>query len=297
MASLDVFEGPLENEGPFDLASEFNHALAICLNAVYANQVVVTSQESIATEQFMFKASLAHHAAQSSYICVAEALFGETGKMFRNLLTGMCLAFDDAKVIYEHKMPKSFKLMTEPDDQMTIFPNATPVEKSWEKLLDSGVVEALSEALDARHSIKLINVNDLTKAIREFQNAVDKIHSEMGKVKQAAFHAEKNFLALQMKMVPMEFAQGGFPVASSYQDSGKILLKKFPGLSEQVKFPCRCISFSVNSVHNVIMHLNDAPGHGTVNAKTGKYKEDAWTREQIADWTETLDVNLEMKED
>lgn len=56
----------------------------------------------------------------------------------------------------------------------------------------------------------------------------------------------------------------------------------FPALNETVKdSPCGCSGFAVNKISTIIMHLND------------KCK---WTREDIADWLESLDIDIGMKD-
>jgi hypothetical protein len=63
----------------------------------------------------------------------------------------------------------------------------------------------------------------------------------------------------------------------SYADSGRILAALMPDIHATVKYPCACSGILNNSVHDVIIHLNDT---------------DRWTRERIADWLDTLDLNL-----
>lgn len=54
---------------------------------------------------------------------------------------------------------------------------------------------------------------------------------------------------------------------------------KLPGVNETVKYPCKC--GVAGRLWDVIQHLND--------------KHNEWTRERIADWVESLDVDTEFK--
>jgi hypothetical protein len=67
------------------------------------------------------------------------------------------------------------------------------------------------------------------------------------------------------------------------------LLRVMPGLRASVPFPCSCgkTAPAKNSVQAVIIHLNDRH-HPT----KGALKDDPWSRERIAQWTEELDVDL-----
>ena len=62
--------------------------------------------------------------------------------------------------------------------------------------------------------------------------------------------------------------------------------KSLPGIFEQVKMPCTCYNGDeegnepVAPIRDIIMHLND---------------QHKWPREEIADWLETLDVDLAFK--
>jgi hypothetical protein len=74
------------------------------------------------------------------------------------------------------------------------------------------------------------------------------------------------------------------PHGESYSDSGRILTELMPDIDKPVAYPCkgttchpRDVGESRSAVRSAIMVLND----------TCK-----WTREQIADWIETLDLDL-----
>lgn len=63
----------------------------------------------------------------------------------------------------------------------------------------------------------------------------------------------------------------------SYGNSGTILGKLMPDIRSSVAYPCLCHRHETAAVTTVVIHLND-------NCK--------WTRERIADWLDTLDLNL-----
>jgi hypothetical protein len=67
------------------------------------------------------------------------------------------------------------------------------------------------------------------------------------------------------------------------------LIHAMPGLDEEVASPCTCTAWHVggNTVQAVIIHLNDRH-HPT----KGSLKADPWSRERIAQWTETLPFDL-----
>lgn len=65
------------------------------------------------------------------------------------------------------------------------------------------------------------------------------------------------------------------PGGSGYQDSGRMLSKALPALIKEVLSPCD--HGGVDLLEEVIIHLND------------RHK---WSREQIADWLDSLDVDL-----
>jgi hypothetical protein len=72
------------------------------------------------------------------------------------------------------------------------------------------------------------------------------------------------------------------------------LIHAMPGLNEQVASPCSCLSWGKgdNTVQAVIIHLNDRH-HPTL----GSLRADPWSRERIAQWTETLPFDLTLDPD
>jgi hypothetical protein len=72
------------------------------------------------------------------------------------------------------------------------------------------------------------------------------------------------------------------------------LMRAMPGLQEFVVSPCSCTSWGRggSTVQEVIIHLNDRH-HPTL----GSLKTDPWSRERIAQWTETLPFDLTLDPD
>lgn len=101
---------------------------------------------------------------------------------------------------------------------------------------------------------------------------------------------------------PMIEAEPGGVTEKSNQHLAYELIAKVPGLKVQVRTPCDC-SYGVegesherfvSSVQDIIMHLNDQHQDDSPVAIKwrGATEPDAWTRERIADWLDTLDVLL-----
>lgn len=67
------------------------------------------------------------------------------------------------------------------------------------------------------------------------------------------------------------------------------LIRVMPGLKKRVPWPCACPPSASDraTVERIIIHLNDTH-HPTLGGKSS----DPWDRERIAQWTETLDVDL-----
>lgn len=60
------------------------------------------------------------------------------------------------------------------------------------------------------------------------------------------------------------------------------LAKALPGVNEIVAYPCNCVtSRRSDSLMDVVIHLND--------------KHTDWDRNKIADWLESLDIDMEFK--
>jgi hypothetical protein len=74
-----------------------------------------------------------------------------------------------------------------------------------------------------------------------------------------------------------------FDMSSAPEFDTAALSKRLPGVDKIVKFPCKCTvpkhRFE-DTLFQVIIHLND---------------DIKWSREAIADWIESLDINTEFK--
>jgi hypothetical protein len=295
---------------PFHYGEEFQHALVICLNAVYQGQAEVEMFEEFQHDRVGFKAKVRWETV--TYVVLAEAMQLKTGEMFYDVLQGMCDTVDKSGVLMEYKMPKLNLAKMSPDDKFPdiVFPKATPVTDSFKKLQESGVVAALANGLQKGCSVKGITASDAAKAISKFQNQMEKFDGHIKKLEIATMQLNENVMELEQKLKQT----GGWiePMMLNgqqhYADSGVLLAQKFPGIKELAITPCKCGRGS-DTIHDIIIHLNDSPGHGKVHTtkkafqkiggfgETSTYEEPAWTREMIADWLETLDVKLELKED
>jgi hypothetical protein len=89
--------------------------------------------------------------------------------------------------------------------------------------------------------------------------------------------------------------------ARDNMDRAKDLGKVVPGLQELVKYPCDCISPVAGSVWEAIIHLNDSHSSPKQrwDANLGTYEIDnrVWIREDIADWLDSLSVDLRVQND
>ena len=71
------------------------------------------------------------------------------------------------------------------------------------------------------------------------------------------------------------------------------LQAKIPALNEVLPYPCLCKNTAPRRLSGLIQHLNDA--HHPVRT-TNPALGDPWTRERIADWLDTLGLDLTIKE-
>lgn len=85
-----------------------------------------------------------------------------------------------------------------------------------------------------------------------------------------------------------DFAEAIGPVSTSNLDRAEQLHRLIPGVDERVKPPCSH-GDGPERLWDLIQHLNDA--HNPMNGVP-----DPWSRERIADWLETLDVDLRVQD-
>jgi hypothetical protein len=82
--------------------------------------------------------------------------------------------------------------------------------------------------------------------------------------------------------------QGWEPAGEDYSLMATRLQRVIPDAFAPISSPCTCKDRSKTALWAVIQHLNDA--HHPDSAKDEP--EEAWSRERIADWLETLDLDL-----
>lgn len=84
------------------------------------------------------------------------------------------------------------------------------------------------------------------------------------------------------------------PIVQDHSRLANELISAMPGLNERVSSPCTCPrkEGAKSAVQSVIMHLNDNH-HPT----KGTHRTDPWSRERIAQWTETLPFDLTLDPD
>jgi len=117
---------------------------------------------------------------------------------------------------------------------------------------------------------------------------------------QGGFYAAKDFwfnnIQEGSKLYEIEQTQyqnSGYLETEGYSDSGRLMHSICPGLKEKVKLPCGCLNelkteTLVTHLDRAIIHLNDFTIHNGVKKE--------WTREEIADWLESLDVDLTLRD-
>lgn len=82
--------------------------------------------------------------------------------------------------------------------------------------------------------------------------------------------------------LPTVSQQASAPVPSGSQSVSEELAEVFSNVREYVQVPCSCTRYEDTGlkVHVLVVHLNDFHN---------------WTRERIADWLDTLDLDLTLK--
>lgn len=137
------------------------------------------------------------------------------------------------------------------------------------KLMEFKFREVLEDKIDDSEAVSTA-ISSLLKMLDErweqtpFSNILSNIQGELN----------NSFDPPNMSSV-FEFDTVAFDTAA--------LSERLPGVDRIVKFPCKCVSPKhrfEDTLFRVIIHLND---------------EVKWSREAIADWIESLDINTEFK--
>lgn len=128
---------------------------------------------------------------------------------------------------------------------------------------------------------------ELKNFIQSLHNGYDSIIIYTGSDKPSwpSKYSEIKTQKMDASGKPMMFSIGYNPMAHvSEAVELSEASKSLPGVLEVAKFPCECYDGETKPVtgqiRNIIMHLNDVH---------------KWKRESIADWLETLDVDLAFK--
>lgn len=286
-----LYESSL-GEPIFDIVEELQHALVICLNSVYHGQATVATWEHIPTNSMTFKIKVSWE--QITWHITHEGLHGNLGGIFEDILHDSLEKVDNSGAVMTYESVSIFNKKFDINEPITM--TKIPVTGSYSKLLESGILHIMREALAKGCSVKMVNETDLSKMLDDFQRQMKKMEKSLHKMEYQAKLVEKNMEKLTKKFGNPSFAPGGFvahgqtylvPQGQNYHDSGELLAKQFPGIMEKANYPCGCQVLRA-TIHDIIIHLNDSDKH---------IKTPAWTREMIADWLETLDTKLELKED
>lgn len=108
------------------------------------------------------------------------------------------------------------------------------------------------------------------------------------------------YMASVTKKVPMSpDLYSGKPKPESNVGLAHELIGIVPGLQQRVSGPCECAGSKENTVQHWIMHLNDQHIPRTPEqAYEADHSSESyfWTRTRIADWLDTLDVDLHVQE-
>lgn len=182
--------------------------------------------------------------------------------IFSKMLQDMCSHFDKHFEL-SFALPVSHKMWMQDGDPWNLQPNTT--QSSYEFLSKTGFI---------------------TKVFTYWNVKQD----EAGPVMKSWF-AETGFeTGLWLDENGSSLSGGG--ISYGMGNSGNLMKNICPGLTEIVNLPCGCQSILgaplKNTVENVIIHLNDKDEH------MGVKKE--WSREEIADWLESLDVDLSLRD-
>jgi hypothetical protein len=199
----------------------------------------------------------------------------DTKANFFDILRKMCMTCDD-KFKVSYVLPSAHSIFAKDVGNIDLFgPTFSHTMSSYEYLKSKGYLDQLDFFWDNP------NGHYPYKRAREFG-----IRKDVNK--DWWHHGVKNG-----DIVPkfdMDLATGGYLtggiMGDDYADSGVLMKKICPGLMEFVKYPCGCKE--TDTIQRIIIHLNDQ----------GYHKNDSgeWTREEIADWLESLDVDLSLRD-
>lgn len=124
--------------------------------------------------------------------------------------------------------------------------------------------------------VKNVNPNDYTSAFTYMEDPMDVLKTDKYKKFMVELREE---VAIITGVLSPQFTAAG------YGNSGDLLRKICPAVLSMVKLPCKCAQ--PLNVESAIIHLNDVSIH------RGELQK--WSREDIADWLESLDVDLTLQ--
>jgi hypothetical protein len=251
--------------------------LAQCAARVYGeNGVEYDCVSDIKTMTHVFCVIARRNNSSSRFVfkVVDEFFEGkELEDVFFEILPQMCKQFD-SQIPLQFIIPSSVKkLMAHKDD--------SPFDLTFNYTTDSYKFLTESDKLD--------------KLMRTWKYPVE---ARPSLVKSGLWLDVPKSNYLSEWMAKDKFATGGLVSAplgeSQLGDSGRLMYSICPALGEHVKYPCGCKSVmglgvaKSGSLQSAIIHLNDADTHEGINKE--------WTREEIADWLESLDLDLSLKD-
>lgn len=147
-------------------------------------------------------------------------------------------------------------------------------DDKWAFYLTDEILESYTWQLYLSYAIKeLMADSDMAKDVEiivEVDNDVNDQIKEWAK----QFGTLKDVSELSGKAISHHTSQQNF----------SSLAKQLPGVNEIINYPCDCFSYlelkPTGTLLAVIIHLND---------------EDKWARESVADWLDTLEIDLSFK--
>jgi len=151
------------------------------------------------------------------------------------------------------------------------------VESSNWPIIVEQTIDKIRKETDMAKDVEIIVEvdNDVNGQIKEWAKQFE----QLKEVAELAGDPPTKFGKNGIPGKPDNFKYESFPQPELRLSS---LATHLPGVKEIVKYPCDCYSQTPvkHDLMEVIMHLNDA---------------DKWTRESIADWLDTLEIDLSFK--